>query len=255
MVRGGNLLVLRPHSGISGDIFVAGLAHMAGVGQDELDAFLGQLGLAGLIGRVKLVKRAVNGITGEGLQVKLEPEGLHRTFSDVRDFLDLSDLTPRAKELALGAFTLLAEAEGKVHGLSAEEVQFHEVGAIDSLLDIGLASLLFDQLDPVQFVCGPLPLCDGTIECAHGLLPSPAPAVSLLLDGVTVCGIASTGETVTPTGLALLKSFGAVFGPWPTLTVEQRALVYGTRVLPNVPNGALFAFGPAVRELGGSMGG
>ncbi|MDR1308429.1 MAG: LarC family nickel insertion protein, partial [Deltaproteobacteria bacterium] len=241
----GRVLVLRPHSGVSGDIMVAGLAALAGLGQDGLESLLADLGLGDLSGRVRLAPRTVGGIAGEGLHVDLPPEHAHRTLRDVVAFLEAAALTDRARELAIRAFSLLAEAEGRVHGRPPSEVHFHEVGAVDSLLDIGLAAAIFDRLNPAEFVCGPLPLCDGTIECAHGLLPSPAPAVSILLEGAMVRGLDSSGETVTPTGLALLRSLGARFGPWPAMTVERQALVFGTRVLPSVPNGALFALGPA----------
>ncbi|MDR1052012.1 MAG: LarC family nickel insertion protein [Deltaproteobacteria bacterium] len=238
--------MLRPHSGISGDIMVAGLASILGLNQPDLDDCLADLGLMRLLGRVRLGPRVLGGIAGHGLHVDLQPETVHRTLSDIEAFLEAADITDRARSHAARAFRILAEAEGQVHGRQPSEVHFHEVGAVDSLLDIGLASVLFDKLDPSVFVSGPLPLCDGTIECAHGLLPSPAPAVSVLLEGVDVCGLASRGETVTPTGLALVKSFGAVFGPWPHMTVARQALVYGTRVLPGVPNGARFAYGRLV---------
>jgi uncharacterized protein (DUF111 family) len=222
---------------------VAGLAEAAGLDSKGLDGLLGDLGLGDLVGRVILEPRVLGGISGRGLTVRLEPERVHRTLRDVEDFLGRTRLVARAKDLALSAFKLLAEAEGKVHGRPPEEVHFHEVGAVDSLLDIGLAAALFDRLDPALFVCGPLPICDGTIDCAHGLLPSPAPAVAILLEGVQVRGLNSEGETVTPTALALLKSFGAKFGSWPEMAVEGQALVFGTRVLPNVANGAFFAWG------------
>jgi uncharacterized protein (DUF111 family) len=114
---------------------------------------------------------------------------------------------------------------------------------LDSILDICLCAELFARLSPAQFVCGPLPLCDGIIKCDHGLLPAPAPAVFELLQGVPVRGIPSEGETVTPTAIALLKGLGAQFGAWPEMTIELTALVYGGRVLPGVANGALFALG------------
>ncbi|MDR2387053.1 MAG: DUF111 family protein [Deltaproteobacteria bacterium] len=237
------ILVLRPHSGVSGDIMVTGLAQVAGLGQADLDGLLTDLGLGALIGKVFLGPRLLGGISGFGLKVELEPEPQHRTLNDIKNFLAKANLTEGARDLALSTFVILAQAEGRVHDLAPEQVRFHEVGAIDSLLDIGLAAAIFDRLKPDLFVCGPLPICDGTIECAHGLLPSPAPAVSILLEGVMVRGLNSHGETVTPTGLALLKSFGAKFGPWPLLTIERQALVFGTRVLPNVANGALFALG------------
>ncbi len=154
-------------------------------------------------------------------------------------------MTPAAAGLAGEAFALLAAAEGRVHGLAPEKVCFHEVGALDSILDICLSCVLFDRLSPSRFVCSPLPLADGGVCCAHGWLPVPAPAVFDLLEGMPVCGFPGRGETVTPTAIALLRALGASFGPWPEMLVERRALVYGSRVFENAPNGTLFAFGRA----------
>jgi uncharacterized protein (DUF111 family) len=239
----GPVVVIRPHSGLSGDIIVAGLAALAGADQELLDDLLEKLSLGSLTGRVKLEKRSVEGITGLGLSVNLADEHTHRTMADVRVFFDKARITDRARSLIFSAFGLIAQAEGLVHNLPPDRVAFHEVGAVDSLLDIGLAAALFDSLDPSALICGPLPLSDGEINCAHGVLPSPAPAVSILLEGVTVRGFKGLGETVTPTGLALLKSFGAVFGQWPTVTIERQALIFGTKVFSGAPNGCLFALG------------
>jgi uncharacterized protein (DUF111 family) len=224
-------------------MLVTGLAQMAALSQDDLNGLLVKLNLGHLINRVRLVRRSLNSILGYGLELELPLEREHRHLAQIREFFAAADLTPKAMELALGAFQLLAEAEGSVHGQDPEEVHFHEVGALDSLIDMGLAAMIFDLISPDLFVCGPLPLCDGVINAAHGLLPSPAPAVAYLLKGVAVRGLDSQGETVTPTALSLLKTFGAVFGAWPEVVVRREALVYGSRTLPGVPNGALFVLG------------
>ena len=148
-----------------------------------------------------------------------------------------------AKETALAAFRLVAKAEGRVHGAKPEEVHFHEVGALDSILDICLASQLFHELNPGRFVVSPLPVCDGSIACAHGVIPCPAPAVTELLEGIPVRPFSGEGETVTPTGLALLRAMGAEFEPWPAMRIVRMARVYGNTVFPGAPNGARFAFG------------
>jgi uncharacterized protein (DUF111 family) len=237
----GDVVVIRPSSGLSGDMMLAGLACVAGVDSKELGAIAGSLSLPEDC--VSLERRAVNEVFGWGCRVSLPDTTSHRTWADIRKIITASGLRPQAKNFAERAFGLLAEAEGRVHGIPAEQVHFHEVGALDSILDICLCAELFARLAPVQFVCGPLPLCDGTVKCDHGLLPAPAPAVFELLQGVPVRGIASEGETVTPTAIALLKGLGAQFGAWPELTVTRTALIYGSRVLPGVANGALFALG------------
>ena len=241
----GDILVIRPVGGLSGDMFLAGLSRMAEVDQAELTRLAQGIGLPAIEGSVSLEQRAVAEVNGWTCRVNLPHEHAHRSLSDIRAIISGSGLPERAAGLAEATFSLLAAAEGRVHGRPAESVTFHEVGALDSILDICLAAMLFTRLSPAALVCGPLPLCDGTIHCSHGLLPTPAPAVLELLADVPVRGIPSQGETVTPTAIALLKGFGAQFGDWPEMTIRRQALVYGTRELPGVPNGAIFAWGQA----------
>jgi pyridinium-3,5-bisthiocarboxylic acid mononucleotide nickel chelatase len=243
-VKAGGVLVIRPASGLSGDMTLAGLACMAGADSGELGAIATLIGLPQDC--VALERRAVNDIFGWGCRVVLPDTTVHRTFADIRTLIAQSGLSAKAKHLAETTFTLLAEAEGRVHGIAPAQVHFHEVGALDSILDICLCAELFARLAPSRLVCGPLPLCDGTVKCEHGLLPAPAPAVLDLLQGVPVRGIASEGETVTPTAIALLHGLGAEFGGWPDIAIERTALIYGGRVLPGVANGALFALGRTV---------
>jgi uncharacterized protein (DUF111 family) len=240
---GGQALVLRPNSGIAGDIMVTGLYKVLGLADRDLDEAVESLGFPGLVGKIRVVPRKLGVIMGWGLALDLPHEHEHRRLDDILGILDKATIAPEARSLAANAFRILAEAEGRVHGIPASEVGFHEVGALDSILDTGLSAIFFARLAPAAFISGPLPVCDGTIKCAHGLLASPAPAVSILLEGAAVRGIDSTGETVTPTGIALLRAFGAVYGPWPSMTLEAQALVFGTRELPGVPNGAQFARG------------
>ena len=235
-------LVVRPNSGLSGDMLLAGFARMAGATNADLNATALSLGLPD--GCVTLQEKAVQQVNGWHARVELPKEHSHRTLRDVKQVIAGSDLGAGARALAERAFTILAVAEGHVHGIAPEAVTFHEVGALDSILDTCLVAALHDRMGSPRLVCGPLPLCDGTVRCAHGLLPTPAPAVLDMLEGVPVRGLASSGETVTPTAISLLKAMDAEFGGWPEMTVRQRALVFGTRVLPGVANGAIFACGP-----------
>jgi uncharacterized protein (DUF111 family) len=225
-------------------MMVAGLAGILGAGQALLDECTAAVGMPELApGSFRIREHAVNAVSGLRGEATLPHEHAHRSFADIRTVIAASSLETRAQELALEAFRLIAEAEGAVHGKAPETVTFHEVGALDSILDICLASSLFARLAPDRFVCGPLPLCDGEIRCAHGEIPAPAPAVLRMLHGIPVRGFAGAGETVTPTGLALLKAFGAAFGPWPAMTLERETIAYGEKVFPGVPNGAIFALG------------
>lgn len=241
--QGGDIVVVRPNSGLSGDMLLAGFARLAGAGAAELGALAEGLGLPA--DAVTVEPRAINHIGGWGCRIALPHEHAHRTLADILAIIARSPLTPVAQGHAADTFRFLAAAEGRVHGIAPEKVTFHEVGALDSILDICLVAALFAEIEPARFVCGPLPLCDGTVRCAHGLLPTPAPAVLDMLDGVPVRGIETTGETITPTALALLKGLGAEFGGWPRMRVRERALVYGGKVLPGVANGAIFARGTA----------
>lgn len=244
-VENERVLVIRPNSGLAGDIMAAGLLALSRNGEEELASALACLGLEQLNGRVRLISREVNQITGAGLEVDLPDEHEHRKLKDIEDHFAAAGIDDRARLLALKTFRLLAEAEAAAHNRRPEEVHFHEVGALDSIMDIGLVSVLISRLGPDRVVCGPLPVCDGVINCAHGLLPSPAPAVLRLLEGMPVVGLASRGETITPTAAALLKALEVEFGPWPSILIESQSLAYGSRVLEGVPNGAVFALGRA----------
>ncbi len=241
-LAGKSVLTIRSHSGLSGDMMLTGLILMSGIGNDALEALLRSV-MPELDGSVTLMRKEVGGIGGWHAHVALPAQHAHRTLADILGMIGKSGMDERSKALASDTFTLLAAAESAVHGMPREAIRFHEVGALDSILDICLNCALFARLDPASFIVSPLPLADGHIRCAHGVIPSPAPAVLELLDGVAVRPFAGRGETVTPTALALLKTLGAQFGPWPGMTVEKHALVYGTRVFEGVPNGALFALG------------
>ena len=243
----GPVLTIRAHSGLSGDIMLAGLMRMTGISADDFEARLASI-MPELAGSVELVRHEVNHIGGWHVRVNLPHQHEHRTLGDILGIIGRSGLSERGKELSAATFSLLAKAEAAVHGKAPEDVHFHEVGALDSILDICMACELFAMLAPEHFVVSPLPVADGHVHCAHGIIPVPAPAVLELMEGVPVRPFPVQGETVTPTAMALLKALGAEFGPWPAMRVEKRALAYGTKVFEGAPNGALFAFGPAEHD-------
>jgi len=243
MTEDKKILTVRTPSGLSGDMLLTGLVKLSGINHQTLNRLICDIGLYDLKECLTLKQTSVDNITGWQANILLPKQPEHRSFSDIKKIIDMSRLTVLGKKYAESAFTLLAEAEGKVHPVSVEEVTFHEVGALDSLLDICLTSALFDLIAPETFICSPIPVCDGTVRCAHGLLATPVPAVLELLKGVPVYGVDSVGETITPTAIALLKVFGAKFGTWPEMTVSQVERVYGRRRIPNLPNGASFTLG------------
>lgn len=269
----GRVLTIRSHSGLSGDMLLTGLALMnaaADTGTDREAGGPAPVGTAALVGAangllaellaplaatvpalegcVSIARKEVAGIGGWHAEVRLPEAHEHRTLAHIRELVEAAGLTERARRLALDCFGLLARCEAEVHGKAPDDVCFHEVGALDSILDICLACALFDRLAPARFVVGPLPLADGSVLCAHGHIPAPAPAVLALLSGVPVrpfAGGALAGELVTPTALALLRAFGCDFGAWPAFRVTATALVYGSKVFPDTANGAVFAVGVA----------
>lgn len=237
------VLCIRPQSGLSGDMLLCGLASLLELSQEQINAHLKTLNLPQLENCLTIQSRFVNGIQGKNAEVTLDHEYIHRTLLDILNIIHKSSMQDKAKELAANTFTLLAEAEGAVHGKEAKDVTFHEVGALDSILDICLACAFFVELNPAHFICGPLPLADGAIHCAHGIIPSPAPAVLSLLKDVAVCAFSGFGETVTPTAIALLKTLQAQFGNWASMQIEKNVLVYGSKIFENAPNGSIFALG------------
>ncbi|MDL2317404.1 LarC family nickel insertion protein, partial [Desulfovibrio sp. OttesenSCG-928-A18] len=231
-----SVLTVRALSGLSGDMMLSGLAALAGLNNAELEELARELKLPALENCLRLEPRSVNHIAGVGCLISLPHEHAHRSLKDILAILEGSAMPGEARDLSARTFHLLAEAEAAVHGKNKDDVTFHEVGALDSILDICLVSRIFTRLKPARFICSPLPLADGAIFCAHGCIPSPAPAVLRMLEGVPVRGFQGEGETVTPTALALLKAMDAQFGPWPQTLIEKTVISYGGKVFPNAPN-------------------
>ncbi|MDR1530203.1 MAG: LarC family nickel insertion protein [Burkholderiales bacterium] len=238
-----DILTVRARSGLSGDMMLAGLAGLAELTADKLVTFIGELKLPALKDCLTLETCLVNHIAGLRCRIDLPREHHHRNLEDIQEIIDDSVMPENAKALATRAFVLLADAEAAVHGKKSNEIEFHEVGALDSILDICLVCRIFTVLAPARFICSPLPLADGVIRCAHGYVPSPAPAVLRMLENVPVHGFADMGETVTPTALSLLKALSAEFGDWPAMTVSKTLISYGDKIFPNTANGAIWALG------------
>ena len=161
----------------------------------------------------------------------------HRGLAEIEHLLSHAPLSEASRALSLGVFRKLAEAEAKIHGKTLETVHFHEVGAWDSVADIVGSCLALEQLGVVGVSCGPLPAGTGTIHCAHGEMPNPAPATQELLSGMTVTQTAEPFELVTPTGAALLRVWTHTLAPFPAeATVIRSAFGFGNRTLNGRPN-------------------
>ncbi len=217
-------------SGISGDMFLGALLD-AGLAEGELRRQLTLLDLAGW--ELASEKKQCGGIAATALRVTCRDDHPHRTLADIRKIIEASGLARECKTRALAIFSLLAEAEARVHGTSTDKIHFHEVGAVDALLDIvgaaiGLAALGIDRLS-----CGPLPMPSGWVECAHGRLPLPAPAVCELLKGVPTYGVDLQQELVTPTGAAIARAVASGFGPMPPMRIQAVGYGAGSRALAN----------------------
>jgi len=226
-IGGGRMIVVDPTSGLSGDMFLAGLfalgASRARV-EREVSGLRGLEPFRIVFGRVKR-----HGIVAGRARVVCEAAAKHRHLGDILDMIERSRLDGRVKELAAGAFELLGRAEGAIHGLPASRVHFHEVGAVDSIVDMVGAVVALSDLGFPPIYHRPFLLGSGTVRTAHGVLPVPAPATIELLKGRTVRFGASMGEVVTPTGAALMKALAKEISP--LRPIRPRRVVYaaGTR--------------------------
>ena len=161
----------------------------------------------------------------------------HRHWSNIRADLVGADLDPVTRAHAIGIFEHLAAAEAEVHGIAVDDVAFHEVGAWDSIADIVAAAYLIATLDATRWSVGPLPLGSGRIKTAHGLLPVPAPATALLLEGFATLDDGIVGERVTPTGAAILRYLrNREPRPSGARTLGRSGIGFGTKVLPGLSN-------------------
>lgn len=225
-------------SGLSGDMTIGALVAL-GVSIDQLRGELALLDLAGYA--VAVAERHVHGIRAYKFDVAIEPASAehhhaHRTYADIRALIDGSRLSRRVRQTALAIFARLADAEGHVHGIAAEAVTFHEVGAVDSIVDIvgtaiGLAALEIDHV-----YTSALPLGSGLVPAAHGTLPIPAPATLELLRDFPVRFGDGIGELVTPTGAAIVAALAVPGEPVPPVRVAAIGYGAGARTLPDRPN-------------------
>ncbi|HOF06297.1 MAG TPA: nickel pincer cofactor biosynthesis protein LarC [Syntrophales bacterium] len=222
-------------SGISGDMAVAALLDL-GVDAGELRRELGKLALPGY--GVEIRSGARKGIRcTEFIVNSLGEEHRHRRLDDILAIIEQSGLAAPVQDLSRRIFTVLAAAEAAVHGQEVGAVHFHEVGAVDSIVDIVGFAVCLTALQPARIVASPVNLGSGTVRCAHGLLPVPAPAVAELARGIPVYAAETPRrELATPTGMAILKAVCGEYGPLPELVAERVGYGAGRadHDLPNV---------------------
>lgn len=266
-MRESRVLYFDCSSGISGDMTLGALLDL---GADE-KKFLGELEKLGVDGyTVHIEETQKNGIRAKHVRVDVDgapeyPHGYahhgphggeghareahgagedahghahpHRSFADIREIIEGSALDDRVKKLALNIFRRVADAEAKVHGTTADKVHFHEVGAVDSIVDIVGCAILICELNPQAVYASVIHEGHGFVRCQHGMLAVPVPAASEILAsaGARVEQINVEGELVTPTGAAIIAELAASYGPMPAMRMEKIGWGAGTKDLP-IPN-------------------
>ena len=231
---------LDPVGGIAGDMFVAAMLDCFPAFADVALSVPGMLGIAGKV-QVSCPPHNNGILTGHRFVVTETPsQGCHHHHTSMRDIRSLiagSSLPDGVKSRSIAIFELLAQAEAAVHGVNVEDVQFHEVGALDSIADITIAACLIEELGAATWSIAPIPMGSGRVMTQHGLLPVPAPATVNLLKGCVVFHDDIAGERVTPTGAAIVRHLN----PAPSvgqggLTLQGSGTGFGTKVFEKIPN-------------------
>jgi uncharacterized protein (TIGR00299 family) protein len=221
-------------SGISGDMTLGALVD-AGVSIDALRAELARLNLAGYELTAQKVKRS--GISATKVNVVIDQKSQSpRHLSDIIGIIERSSLSPVVKQKSGSIFKRLADAEAKVHATTPEQIHFHEVGAVDAIVDIVGSVIGLELLGITTMMMSGINLGSGTVRTAHGLLPIPAPATAELLTGIPVYQSPTQFELTTPTGAAILSTLGTAVGNLPPLKINRIAYGAGDQDFPGQPN-------------------
>jgi pyridinium-3,5-bisthiocarboxylic acid mononucleotide nickel chelatase len=219
--------------GLAGDMLLAALLD-AGAELERLRAVPVALGLRGVTIEVERVER--QGIGALHVSIQAPGDRAQRDYREIRRAVETADLPAAARAHALEAFARLAEVEGRIHGVPADDVHFHELGSLDTLVDVCGTVVLLDDLGVERVVSSPLPFARGLVKAAHGVLPLPAPATLGLLEGAPLVGVETEAELVTPTGAAIAVTVVDEWGVLPPLTLERVGYGAGTADLADRPN-------------------
>lgn len=224
-------LYLDCQMGAAGDMLAAALLELC-PDKEEMLRRLNALGLPGV--RYQAEKSVKCGILGTHLSVTVdgEEEGehhhdhhahhhAHHGLHDIRHIVSHLEIPEAVRENVMAVYDCIAQAESRVHGVAVEQIHFHEVGAMDAVADVTAVCLLMHALGNPKVVASSIHVGSGQVHCAHGVLPVPAPATALLLEGIPTYGGSIWGELCTPTGAALLRHFVSEFGPQPAMVVEK----------------------------------
>lgn len=224
-------LYLECNMGAAGDMLMAALLEL----HPDKDDFVKRLNQAGIPHvAIEAVPGQKCGISGTRMKVEIEgrEEGaymhdhaghthVHMSMQEIVQIVDGLQVSEEVKTDVKNIYNLIAQAEGKVHGKEVTEIHFHEVGMMDAIADITGCSMLFHELDVEKIITSPVNVGFGQVKCAHGVLPVPAPATALLLQGIPCYAGRTEGELCTPTGAAILKYFTDEYGKMPQMTVEK----------------------------------
>ncbi len=220
-------------SGAAGDMILGAL----------LDAGLAEADLRDELAKVELRDYTLDagkvrkqGFAATKVEVRPTAGQGHRHLRDILRILDASRLDAEVRRQAAAVFTRLAEAEAAAHGIAVEKVHFHEVGAVDAIVDVVGAVAGLHRLGVRRVECSPIPVGSGVVQCEHGTMPVPAPATAALLRGVPIAASDEPGELTTPTGAAILTTLAAAYGPMPPMTIESIGCGAGSREGRTRPN-------------------
>ncbi|MCU1288984.1 MAG: hypothetical protein JWN60_1213 [Acidobacteria bacterium] len=220
-------------AGASGNMILGALIAL-GVNENELIERIKLLNISDFAVEVKTVDKS--GISAVHADVKVPHEHAHRHLHTIEKIINDSDLSDSIKKRAIEIFTKLAEAEAKIHGIDVKKVHFHEVGAMDAIIDVVGACIGFEMLGIEKFACSKIHVGSGFAKMAHGTFPVPPPAVAELLQGAPIYSTEIEGELITPTGAAIIATVCEQFGTIPEMIVEKTAYGAGTREYKDFPN-------------------
>jgi uncharacterized protein (TIGR00299 family) protein len=229
----GKTLFLDAPSGLAGDMIIAALVDL-GVPTTVIADAAAALPITGY--HLHFGTSVKSGIVGTKLDVHLEAEQPERTYATVRQILDTSSLAPRVRELAHATFRRLAESEAKVHRTSLDDVHFHEVGAVDALVDVVGSAAAIEWLGASDILVSPLPMGRGFVKARHGVLPLPPPAAVECLRGFATYDAGIEFELVTPTGAAIVGAHARASSRWPSFAPSHVGWGAGTADLADRPN-------------------
>lgn len=220
-------------AGASGNMILGALVAL-GIEQDKFVEQIKLLDISDFEIEFRTVDKS--GVSAIHAEVKVPPEHAHRHLHTIEKIINDSRLAETIKKRAVAIFTRLAEAEAKIHGIDVQKVHFHEVGAMDAIIDVVGACIGFEMLGIEKFACSKIHVGSGFAKMAHGKFPIPPPAVAELLQNASIYSTEIEGELITPTGAAIISTVCDEFGSLPEMIVEKTAYGAGTRDYEGFPN-------------------